>query len=103
MLLYVKDFELPNAFVRAPVELGEQNDGYVEVKNGLFPGDEVVTQGSYSLGFAGGGSVSLKEALDAGASDAIHHWADCLTGINAQIGVLIGVTIESMEAEDAGS
>ena len=64
-VVYVKDFELPNAFVRAPVELGEQNDGYVEVKNGLFPGDEVVTQGSYSLGFAGGGSVSLKEALDA--------------------------------------
>ncbi|MEM9015611.1 MAG: hypothetical protein AAGC68_01260, partial [Verrucomicrobiota bacterium] len=33
---------------------------------GLFPGDEVVTQGSYALAFAGSGSgMSLKEALDA--------------------------------------
>jgi multidrug efflux pump subunit AcrA (membrane-fusion protein) len=64
-VVYVKDFDLPNTFVRAPVVLGEQNDEYVEVVNGLFPGDEVVTQGSYSLGFAGGGSISLKEALDA--------------------------------------
>ena len=64
-VVYVKDFELANAFVRAPVVLGEQNDGYVEVISGLFPGDEVVTQGSYSLGFAGGGSISLKDALDA--------------------------------------
>jgi hypothetical protein len=45
--------------------VGEQNDGYIEIVSGLFPGDEVVTQGSYSLGFAGGGSISLKEALDA--------------------------------------
>ena len=64
-VVYVKDFDLPNAFVRAPVVLGEQNDEFVEVLSGLFPGDEVVTSGSYSLGFAGGGSISLKEALDA--------------------------------------
>lgn len=64
-VVYVKDFELPNAFVRAPVQVGEQNDRYVEIVNGLFPTDEVVTRGSYSLGFAGGGSISLKEALDA--------------------------------------
>lgn len=64
-VVFVKDFDLPNAFVKAPVEVGEQNDGFIEIVNGLFPGDEVVTQGSYSLGFAGGGSVSLKEALDA--------------------------------------
>lgn len=65
-VVFVKDFDLPNAFVRAPVVLGEQSDRFVEVLSGLFPGDEVVTQGSYSLGFvSGGGSVSLKEALDA--------------------------------------
>jgi multidrug efflux pump subunit AcrA (membrane-fusion protein) len=65
-VVFVKDFDLPNAFIRAPVVLGERNDRYVEIINGLFPGDEVVTQGSYSLGFAGGGqSISLKEALDA--------------------------------------
>lgn len=64
-VVYVKDFDLPNVFVRAPVVLGEQNDEYIEVISGLLPADEVVTQGSYSLGFAGAGSVSLKEALDA--------------------------------------
>lgn len=46
--------------------LGEQNDTHVEVIAGLFPGDEVVTRGSYALSFAGSGSgMSLKEALDA--------------------------------------
>ena len=64
-VVFVRDFELKNAFVKAPVVTGEQNDGYVEIVSGLLPGDDVVTQGSYSLGFAGGGSVSLKEALDA--------------------------------------
>jgi hypothetical protein len=37
----------------------------VEVLGGLIVGDEVVTTGAYSLAFAGKGSVSLKEALDA--------------------------------------
>lgn len=65
-IVFVKDYELPNAFVRAPVLLGQQNEEFVEIINGLFPGDEVVTEGSYSLAFAGGGSgISLKEALDA--------------------------------------
>ena len=65
-VVFVKDFDLPNAFVRVPVVIGERNDRFVEVKRGLFPGDEVVTQGSYSLGFVGAGSsISLKEALDA--------------------------------------
>lgn len=63
--VYVKDFELKNAFVKAPVTLGAQNDRFVEVVKGLLPGDEVVTRGAYSLAFAGKGSVSLKEALDA--------------------------------------
>lgn len=65
-VVFVKDFDLPNAFIRTPVRLGEQNDQFVEIISGLFPGDEVVTRGSYSLAFAGGGSgISLKEALDA--------------------------------------
>lgn len=65
-IVFVKDFDIPNAFLRAPVVLGEENNRYVEVLSGLFPGDEVVTQGSYALSFAGGGSsMSLREALDA--------------------------------------
>lgn len=65
-VVFVKDFEIPNAFIKVPVILGEQNNTFVEITRGLFPGDEVVTRGSYSLSFVGGGSgMSLKDALDA--------------------------------------
>jgi len=63
--VFTKDFELANAFLKSPVVLGAVNDQFVEIVNGLFPGDEVVTRGAYSLAFAGGSTVSLKEALDA--------------------------------------
>jgi hypothetical protein len=64
-VVYVGHFDLPNAFIKTPVVVGETGGGWVEVKQGLFPGDDVVTRGSYMLGFAGGGGMSLKEALDA--------------------------------------
>ena len=64
--VYVKHAKIPNAFDRVNVQTGETSDDRVEIVDGLYPGDEVVTRGSYSLGFAGGGGgVSLKEALDA--------------------------------------
>lgn len=63
--VYIKHFDLPNAFIKTPVQVGEMNDRFVEIISGLFSADEVVTRGAYSLSFAGGGSVSLKEALDA--------------------------------------
>jgi multidrug efflux pump subunit AcrA (membrane-fusion protein) len=64
-VVFIKHLELPNAFTRMPVETGEKNDRYVEIISGLFPGDEVVTKGSYALSFSSGGGLSLKEALDA--------------------------------------
>ena len=63
--VFVKDFELPNAFLKAPVVIGARNDSDVEILKGLFPGDQVVTKGAYPLAFAGSGGISLKEALDA--------------------------------------
>jgi hypothetical protein len=63
--VYVKDFDLPNAFVKTPVVVGRITDRRVEILSGLFPADEVVTRGAYSLAFAGGGTLSLKDALDA--------------------------------------
>ncbi len=63
--VFVKDYELPNAFVKTPIATGALNDLSVEILSGLLPGDEVVTKGGYSLAFAGKGSVSLREALDA--------------------------------------
>jgi multidrug efflux pump subunit AcrA (membrane-fusion protein) len=63
--VFIKDYDLPNAFVKTPVVLGAHNDRFIEVVEGLLPGDEVVIRGGYSLAFAGKGSVSLREALDA--------------------------------------
>lgn len=63
--VYVADYELKNTFIKTPVVVGAQNDRRVEITSGLLPGDQVVTRGAYALVFAGKGSVSLKEALDA--------------------------------------
>lgn len=64
--VYVKHPKIPNAFEKAPVQTGKASGDRVEIIDGLFPGDEVVTRGSYSLGYAGGGGgVSIKEAMDA--------------------------------------
>lgn len=63
--VYVKDFDLPNAFIKTPVVVGEMNGEHAEIISGLFPADEVVIQGAYPLSHAGGGTMSLKEALDA--------------------------------------
>ena len=63
--VFIKDYELENAYVRIPVTIGEISGERAEITAGLLPGDEVVTKGSYALSFAGKGSVSLKEALDA--------------------------------------
>jgi multidrug efflux pump subunit AcrA (membrane-fusion protein) len=63
--VFVTDFNSPNFFHRTPVRAGQISGDRVEILNGIFPGDEVVTTGSYPLGFAGGGAVSAREALEA--------------------------------------
>lgn len=63
--VFVADETVPNAFVRVPVVVNAVNDRFADITQGLLPGDRVVTTGAYSLAFAGKGSVSLKEALDA--------------------------------------
>jgi len=64
--VYVKHMTIPNAFERVNVATGLASHDRIEILDGLFAGDEVVTRGSYSLGHAGGSSgISLKEALDA--------------------------------------
>lgn len=64
--VYVKHPKIPHAFERVNVQTGLASRERIEILDGLYPGDEVVTRGSYSLGFAGSGSgPSLKEAMDA--------------------------------------
>ena len=72
--VFIRDYELKRTFVKTPVVTGEQNDKFIEIVEGLLPGDEVVVKGAYALASAGKGEVSLKEALDLlatpGASNA---------------------------------
>lgn len=63
--VFIKDYDLDHAFVKVPLQVGSSNAERTEVLVGLLPGDEVVTKGAYALSFAGKGSVSLKEAMDA--------------------------------------
>ncbi len=65
--VFVKDSDprMKFAYVKSPVVIGQINTSLVEIVSGILVADEVVTRGAYSLAFAGGGSVSLKEALDA--------------------------------------
>lgn len=63
--VFVRDYDLQNVFIRCPVLTGQKNHTHTEIINGIFPLDEVVTQGAYSLAFAGSSGISLKEALDA--------------------------------------
>ncbi len=63
--VYVNMPGLENAFVKTPVVVGERNDTAVEILEGLKSGQRVVARGAYALESAGGGTVSLKAALDA--------------------------------------
>lgn len=63
--VFRKHYDIPNGFEKMPVVVGEKNDRFVEIISGITRFDDVVTDGSYFLGFAQGGGVSLKEALDA--------------------------------------
>lgn len=59
------DTEILYGFVKTPVVVGQVNDRFAEIQSGLLLGDSIVVQGAYSLAFAGGGTMSLKAALDA--------------------------------------
>lgn len=83
-VVYVKHIEIPNAFSRLPVQTGEKNDRHVEILSGLFPGDEVVTTGSYALSFSSGSGLSLKEALDAAHGHEHNEDGSEITGTQKQ-------------------
>lgn len=46
---FVQDEERSEHFERRPLVLGISNDRFVEVIEGLYPGERVVTEGNYSL------------------------------------------------------
>jgi membrane fusion protein, heavy metal efflux system len=42
----------PRQFARRPIAVGAEQNGYVEIRNGLKAGEEVVSEGSVFLQFA---------------------------------------------------
>jgi multidrug efflux pump subunit AcrA (membrane-fusion protein) len=51
----------PFAYERTPVILGLSDDRFIEVIEGVLPGDRVVTRGNYQLQFAGGTAAKIDD------------------------------------------
>ncbi len=51
----------PFAYERTPVELGLRDDRFIEIVEGVLPGDRVVTRGNYQLQFVGGGAAQIED------------------------------------------
>ena len=49
LFVFVQDDKDPHTFMRTPVVLGQRDDRYVEVIEGVLPGANVVTVGNYQL------------------------------------------------------
>ena len=49
LFVFVQDEKDPHAYVRTPVVVGQRDDRYVEIVEGVLPGANVVTVGNYQL------------------------------------------------------
>jgi multidrug efflux pump subunit AcrA (membrane-fusion protein) len=49
LFVFVQDDKDPNTFVRTPVVVGQRDDRYVEVIEGVLPGANVAVAGNYQL------------------------------------------------------
>lgn len=51
----------PFAYERTPVLLGLRDDRFIEIVDGVLPGDRVVTRGNYQLQYVGGGAQTIED------------------------------------------
>jgi multidrug efflux pump subunit AcrA (membrane-fusion protein) len=51
----------PTEFERTPVVVGLRDERFIEIIDGVLPGDRVVTQGNYPLQFVGGAAAAKLE------------------------------------------
>jgi cobalt-zinc-cadmium efflux system membrane fusion protein len=59
--VYRQIMTAPFAYERTPVELGLRDDRFIEIIDGVLPGDRVVTRGNYQLQFVGGGATRIED------------------------------------------
>lgn len=62
LFVFVQDEKDPHAYVRTPVVVGQRDDRYVEIVEGVLPGANVVTVGNYQLQYVA--SLPVKPAAD---------------------------------------
>lgn len=68
LFVYRQIMTAPFAYERTAVVVGNRDDRFVEIIEGVLPGDRVVTRGNYQLQYVGGGGGSQKIEDDHGHS-----------------------------------
>jgi membrane fusion protein, heavy metal efflux system len=61
LFVYRQIMTAPFAYERTPVVVGNRDDRYIEIIEGVLPGDRVVTRGNYQLQYVGGGGAQKIE------------------------------------------
>ena len=61
LFVFLQLGEEPTEFVRTPVVVGLRDERFIEIIDGVLPGDRVVTQGNYPLQFVGGAAATKLE------------------------------------------
>jgi membrane fusion protein, heavy metal efflux system len=61
VFVYRQIMTAPFAYERTPVVVGLRDDRYVEIIEGVLPGDRVVTRGNYQLQYVGGGAAAIED------------------------------------------
>jgi cobalt-zinc-cadmium efflux system membrane fusion protein len=51
----------PFTYERVPVEIGLRDDRFIEIIDGVLPGDRVVTRGNYQLQYVGGAAAKIED------------------------------------------
>jgi RND family efflux transporter MFP subunit len=57
LFVYRQIMTAPFAYERTPVAVGMRDDRYIEIIEGVLPGDRVVTRGNHQLQYVGGGGA----------------------------------------------
>lgn len=61
LFVYRQVMTAPFTYEHTPVVVGLRNDRYIEIVEGVLPGDRVVTRGNYQLQYVGGGARQIED------------------------------------------
>jgi cobalt-zinc-cadmium efflux system membrane fusion protein len=61
LFVYRQVMTAPFAYERVPVAVGLRDERFVEIIDGVLPGDRVVTRGNYQLQYVSGGGAQTIE------------------------------------------